>query len=475
MDEAVYEAPFRSARAPARRRPPTGRQARRATTRALQPARPAVDINHAVARNRVHRQSLSWQPSLDGIVRYLGFGTRTPDEPRFAEAVARWQQDQNGLTVDGILGPQTWGRMRGAIGPVPSVDIDRAMRRNRDYSRSLGWGAYASTISRLIGFATSFPSERQFAGATGRWQRAQGGLVVDGILGPRSLARMESALRQPELGLTPDGQAELFVTHIPPIPPASGPSRIPGAELGHEILTERAARRAGIVAGDPLDAALRAGVTRVDIGRTTTLPFGIELPLELPAALVHAVDPAEQSRHALRGGPDLCQDMATALRGVRNRLIALHGNALRAPTRVAAFESIGEALHLIQDSYSQAHTEREWAPAPPHRIRYIRFFARVINPFTIPPRSPLIRGRAPHEHQFPTDNRDSIFNPGASLKPEALRAIDASHEFLVMIVRHLPGPPSSRTAAGLRRFMNRHLALHPTPHEPGMFHPGTCP
>jgi hypothetical protein len=76
---------------------------------------------------------------------------------------------------------------------------------------------------------------------------------VDGILGPRTLARMDPWLRQPETGAATGLQGEAFFTRIPPIPPSAGPSRIPGAELGHEVMTERAARRAGIPAGSTID------------------------------------------------------------------------------------------------------------------------------------------------------------------------------------------------------------------------------
>jgi len=44
----------------------------------------------------------------------LGFRTHTPTPPTFAQAVAQWQR-ANGLTVDGILGPNTWRTMRRAL------------------------------------------------------------------------------------------------------------------------------------------------------------------------------------------------------------------------------------------------------------------------------------------------------------------------------------------------------------------------
>ena len=94
--------------------------------------------------------------------------------------------------------------VRVTIGPTRSahaIDLDRAVRLNRGYSRVLGWGSYLPEILRLLGFATYIPCERSLADAVARWQRHHG-LPVSGILTPGCLYRMLSrscSRRLPEL------------------------------------------------------------------------------------------------------------------------------------------------------------------------------------------------------------------------------------------------------------------------------------
>ena len=75
----------------------------------------ALDVPRAVRLNRQYAQRLGWQAHFDRIVRLLGFTTYTPGEQEFAEAVARWQRSR-GLIVDGIIGSNTWSRMRTSLG-----------------------------------------------------------------------------------------------------------------------------------------------------------------------------------------------------------------------------------------------------------------------------------------------------------------------------------------------------------------------
>ena len=119
---------------------------------------------------------------------------------------------------------------------------------------------------------------------------------------------------------------------------------------------------------------------------------------------------------------------------------------MRATNRLTALEWMGEALHLLQDSFSSAHVERVGGTGG---IRHIRaFFIR----FGWPPRS-----RAPHEHNAPSDPRDDVFLHGA-LRPEAGAAIRASRVFLVMALRHFRAPSSPRNRAELHAFMGRYLS-----------------
>jgi hypothetical protein len=210
---------------------------------------------------------------------------------------------------------------------------------------------------------------------------------------------------------------------------------------GHEVLTRRAA------AGLPFTAAqvntLVEGVRRVD-----TVPISEHF------------NPAQQMRHALRR--DLCTSMGAAITEIRNHLRHLHRTALASAPAVCGF--MGEALHLIQDSFSEAHTQRLWsATGPPHRIQFIRYFGP--------------RGRtAPDEHQvFPTpDPRDIITAPGGALRFAAARSVEASREFLIMMLRHLAAPGAPGITAEVNAYLVRHLALSATPREPRSLYPG-CP
>jgi hypothetical protein len=256
----------------------------------------------------------------------------------------------------------------------------------------------------------------------------------------RSNRPAASAPRSPTIRAVSRETAEYFVTQV-----------LPGMREGHEILTRSAA--AGL-AGIDLPALLR-GVARVDAGKSR---------LSLPGALLDSLRPAQQRRHVLRA--TLCQPVRVALSATRNHLVHLHSQALTAPSRAAAFEWIGEGLHIVQDSYSTAHTERAFGAGlgGTHPIRYIRFFGftrRLPPQFTSPPR----------EHAFPTDPRDQITDAAGRLRPESHIAISASREFVQMMLGHLARPGSPSNAAELRAFMDGHLALSSRPLDVRSFHP----
>jgi hypothetical protein len=256
----------------------------------------------------------------------------------------------------------------------------------------------------------------------------------------RSNRPAASAPRSPTIRAVSPETAEYFVTQV-----------LPGMREGHEILTRSAA--AGL-AGVDLPALLR-GVARVDAGKSR---------LSLPGALLDSLRPAQQRRHVLRA--TLCQPVRDALSATRNHLVHLHSQALTAPSRAAAFEWIGEGLHIVQDSYSTAHTERAFGAGlgGTHPIRYIRFFGftrRLPPQFTSPPR----------EHAFPTDPRDQITDAAGRLRPESHIAISASREFVQMMLGHLARPGSPSNAAELRAFMDGHLALSSRPLDVRSFHP----
>jgi Putative peptidoglycan binding domain/Zinc carboxypeptidase len=69
----------------------------------------------AVTMNRVYGRELGWKAHTRQLAATLGLTMKTPDVWSLAQALAHWQQ-RNGLPVDGVLGPNTWARLRAAIG-----------------------------------------------------------------------------------------------------------------------------------------------------------------------------------------------------------------------------------------------------------------------------------------------------------------------------------------------------------------------
>jgi hypothetical protein len=243
--------------------------------------------------------------------------------------------------------------------------------------------------------------------------------------------RQTGLYRELERGIDSAGYefegAESFYTKVTPIPGI-------GNKEGHEILTRVAMRRLPLTGAD--QSALLLGVIRPDRGGRSYWNF--------PRSALESLKAAAQPAHALRPTPS--STVSAALRLIRARFAHLHRRAMRATSRSTALEWLGEALHLLQDSFSSAHVERVGGTG---RIRHIRaFFIRLGWP-------PL--SRAPHEHNAPSDPRDDVYLHGA-LRPEARAAIRASRAFLMMALRHLRAPRSPRHGIELRAFMSRYLS-----------------
>jgi outer membrane protein OmpA-like peptidoglycan-associated protein len=388
-------------------------------------------------------------PSLSSIQwehRGVGAGQPVVQNPTIEQQRARNRR------VDVIL------LSRPAAPPTPG-DMSRAVRENRRYARSLGWQAYAWAIMRFLGFAASIPSESAFASAVARWQAGQS-LPANGILGPQTLARMRPPLKsltsfpgddprpavssqeipsdpgvlrqlRREFEYEAGDQADKFLTELPLV----------GIPRGHKHLTERAA---AVLPIRPSDLeALKNGNARVDDVRK-------------------AFDAPEQQRHTLRRTK--CQPVPDALSEARNHLASLHSLALTATDRTAQFELFGEALHLIQDSYSNAHTERRYGGlGGVHPILFIRFFG-----FQGSCQFPVERRVVPVP-----DPRDLIKARG-TLTDWARESVSASQEYLRMALRHLASPGSPAIPGELRAFMDRHLLLDPS-HTPTTFCYPACP
>ena len=200
---------------------------------------------------------------------------------------------------------------------------------------------------------------------------------------------------------------------------------------GHEILTRQAAR--GIISGADL-FALVDGARRPDLADPSD---HIKL--------------GEQNRHFLRS---INQPAWSAWFSAVDHLRFLHQNMLASANRADELRLIGEALHLIQDSFAPAHVEREPRTGD------------ILNLRIYDPKPPA------GEHTFLVDARDSLWqSPRAGASPPKLAAaasdaVTASREYLKMALGHLrlrqsplsfPGPLAKHTARDLNAFIARRL------------------
>ncbi len=71
------------------------------------------DIKKAVKLNSHYSRSTRppWRDRFDQVITELGFMNMSPGAEAFADAVYQWQQRQSGLKADGILGPNSWGKL----------------------------------------------------------------------------------------------------------------------------------------------------------------------------------------------------------------------------------------------------------------------------------------------------------------------------------------------------------------------------
>jgi hypothetical protein len=202
---------------------------------------------------------------------------------------------------------------------------------------------------------------------------------------------------------------------------------------GHETLNREAAKGLPITPAEL--NAMNRGVRRVDLEKIT-----------------NHFKPSQQRRHMLRRHK--CQPLEETLAEARQQFIAIYQRIMAAPTREAAFEWVGEALHLIQDSYSPAHTERENGGAG--AIRFIRYFG--LGGLSYPQEHRAMPMRQPNGRIFFGDPRDYI-----NLSSTPTRAaIAASRRFIQLVLRHLQAAVSSTAhQTELRQFMDSVLVLSP--------------
>lgn len=171
---------------------------------------------------------------------------------------------------------------------------------------------------------------------------------------------------------------------------------------GHEALTGLAVR--GLIKNSADLANLIDGSRRPDL-----------------ADLKHHIKVGEERRHFLRS---IKQSSLDAWWSAINHLRTLH-QQMMASSPVDRFKLIGEALHLIQDSFAPAHVNREPRTGD---ILSIRVYG---------PGAPS--GKHPFIHRFRVDPRDEILATTSPrmLTPDAQKAISCSKEYLQMALRHI--------------------------------------
>lgn len=203
---------------------------------------------------------------------------------------------------------------------------------------------------------------------------------------------------------------------------------------GHEIITRDAIGPTRVisftVAGTPSSHTLSAtdvddiilGNRSVDLGRHDADDSG--------AGVTAVMNPPEQRRHSLRA--TRFQTVPAALTDIRGEFGRVHSLILREPDPRRRMRLIGVNLHLVQDSYSPAHTDRDFSRAG--CIRYVRNYGVPLP--TDPP------GR---EHGVPTDVRDSVTHgPAATARAHAT---DKSRRYLQIVLKALRGGPAALEAS----------------------------
>jgi hypothetical protein len=234
---------------------------------------------------------------------------------------------------------------------------------------------------------------------------------------------------------------------------------------GHEILTERAVGASGpgsrgrlqfLVRGQPVTTdlspaevtAIVEGNRAVDVAdirymqsllaearkRPYLLPIvggaGVAFSAGQTAAhVVHSLQENDQRHHALRR--NRAQSWRNALNEIVLDLRAQHRGILAESNDGSRLRKIGAALHLIQDSYCPAHTERSGAC-----ITYVRNYGPYDTPL-------WERSGAGREHSFPTDTRDNVHEHPA----QAAGAVAASSQYLGIVFKVLYGRARSDVAA----------------------------
>src|SRR5262249_27828259 len=144
------------------------------------------------SRDEAHRRGLRLESSRPGVyvqvVEAGAFPHRVAD--RFARRIGTADGSIPGDTL--VLRPRMSIYRAAEAVSAPAIDVDRAVRANRQYAAQLGWNASADRIDALLGLRQDAAPE-DVAQAVASWQ-ADHSLAVDGIIGPDTWAAMQPLL-----------------------------------------------------------------------------------------------------------------------------------------------------------------------------------------------------------------------------------------------------------------------------------------
>lgn len=209
--------------------------------------------------------------------------------------------------------------------------------------------------------------------------------------------------------------------------------RTPVSPEGHEQITRGAIGPARSIAftvgGRPVSVTLTAAEFDAVIAGNRSVDLGWH-----GTGTAFAFKEAEQRRHSLRRNYN--QPIRNALADIVSSLRAQHGGILAEPNPMERMRRVGKALHLVQDSFSPAHTTRRSGSA--WCIEYIRNYGRGGLPIV----------GSDREHRVPSDERDKIARSG----PSATQATSASRQYLRIVFKAIYGqtkrdPTAIREAA----------------------------